>query len=320
MTTARLRARQALLAAGLGGERFLEEVPTSGNEVWFAGPFVVRVNTSRASHRLEHEAAVAAVVPPEVPYPEVVAAGSTSVADWMITKRVPGMPLSRAWPAMTERWRTEAVTQLGVAMRALHRTPAPDAVAAAGDAPDCPHALPPARLLAQLDRAAALPYVDEGVVQRAREVVLRAADALDPGPFPTLVHGDLHFENVLWDGERVTAVLDLEWARPGPPDLDLDVLLRFCADPTPQVDPAYRHLVSPADFRQVPRWLRTAYPELFAAPRLDERLAVYCLAYDVPQLLADPPHAAAAELPHSHPLQRIRRLLDGRAHLPLQDW
>ena len=40
---------------------------------------------------------------------------------------------------------------------------------------------------------------------------------LDTGRSVQLVHGDLHFENVLWDNGHISAVLDLEWARPEAP-------------------------------------------------------------------------------------------------------
>ena len=36
-----------------------------------------------------------------------------------------------------------------------------------------------------------------------------------------MTHGDLHLDNIWWDGERVTGLLDLEWVRWGPGWIDL---------------------------------------------------------------------------------------------------
>ena len=46
-----------------------------------------------------------------------------------------------------------------------------------------------------------------------RAYVRANRSALDPFEATTLIHGDLHFQNVLWDGRNVTALLDLEFAR-----------------------------------------------------------------------------------------------------------
>jgi aminoglycoside phosphotransferase (APT) family kinase protein len=94
-------------------------------------------------------------------------------------------------------------------------------------------------LLAAIDKAALLPNVDARLLDEVRRLVVTTADHLTPFDSPTLIHGDLTFENILWDGERITALLDFEWARQGPPDLDLDILLRFCAYPHLHVAPDY---------------------------------------------------------------------------------
>lgn len=319
---ARLRARAALTEADLAGlVSTLERVASNVNEVWFAGPFVLRVCPHPSSRRLEHEVGVASRLPAGFPYPPVVGHGRGSYGEWLVMRRVAGEPLSRSWPHLRESYRRAAVSQMADALRALHQVPADDSsTTAETDSLECPHQLPPGRLLHLLHRAARLPHVDPLVIETAIELVLRCRDAVDEPPHHFLVHGDLHLENVLWDGDGVAAVLDLEWARPGPADLDLDVLLRFCADPAPHVDPDYGHLALASDYRSVPGWLRQDYPGLFDHPRLEDRLAVYCLAYDVRQLLLDPPSGPQATLPHHHPERRIRRLVEGRSHLPLLDW
>jgi hygromycin-B 7''-O-kinase len=317
---ARLRATAALAEAGLTGLP-LERVASNANEVWFAGPYVLRVCPVPDGWQLSNEASIAAHLPDGVPHPTIVASGRTTYGEWLLLERLDGEVLSRAWPTMRESDRTESVRQLGEALRALHTTPLDEIVDSFGgaDTLDCPHQLPASRVLELLRRADGIRSVDPRLLEAARTIVLRTRDALQPDEPQVLVHGDLHFENVLWDGERVTALLDLEWSRPGPADLDLDILLRYCADPTDS-RPVDDQAATAVDLRSVPRMLRDAYPELFDHPRLNDRLAVYCLAYDVRDLLLNRPHGKEEDLPASHPVRRIRRLVEGRSHLPWMAW
>src|SRR5438034_1209847 len=83
-----------------------------------------------------------------------------------------------------------------------------------------------------------LPHVDTTLMSDVSLLVHENAQALDPFDGSTLVHGDLTFENILWDGRNVT-MLDYEWSQGAPADVDLDILLRCCALPFLHVAPAY---------------------------------------------------------------------------------
>jgi hypothetical protein len=119
---------------------------------------------------------------------------------------------------------------------------------------------------------------------------------------------------VLWSGTGIAAVLDLEWARPEAPDLDLDVLLRFCSHPFLHVSQGREHLARAEDYRLVPKWLQDAYPALFERPHLPERLTVYGLAYDVRDLMAEPPDRPLEQLGPFHPIRRIATTVRQRGY------
>ncbi len=51
----------------------------------------------------------------------------------------------------------------------------------------------------------------------------------------TVVRGDAHLANVLWHQGRLVALLDLEWARLGPPDLEFEAISRDDPDVHAQV-------------------------------------------------------------------------------------
>jgi aminoglycoside phosphotransferase (APT) family kinase protein len=296
----------------------LTPIESATNEVWAAGDVVVRLNR-RSDPRLRREAIVAAALPPEVRYPEVVASGADAGDDWLVLRRVPGTPLVRCWPSLAPEERREAVRQVVDAVRALHATPAPDGL---------PHMRQPPQLLVPgpdavdpvceaIERAASLPYVDRVAMADAIAWVRLTRQALEPFEATTLVHGDLHFQNVLWDGERVTALLDLEYARAAPPDVDLDVLLRFCVVPFLFVPEGREDEARAMDYAEVPYWVRDAYPELFAHRRLLDRLRLYAVGFDVRDLLANPPTRPAAELTRHHPYRRLLATMKGAGHLDL---
>ena len=323
LTAAFLRARKVLGEAGIRDAGALERVPSVLNEVWYAGPYVIRISANPDSRRLRYESLLAAHLPKAVKYPEIVTYGRSNVAEWLIVRRVEGEPLSRAWPEMSERQRRDAVEEIGGALRELHQVAVPPIEGLAppflGETLECPHQLPASRIRQLLEQARGLPGVSHTVLDQAHVLVDEAESALDPAPV-NLIHGDLHFENVLWDGNQISAILDFEFARPEAPDVDLDVILRFCADPFLHVADDYAHLARRSDYREVPAWLRDAYPEIFAHPRVQERLSVYSLSYELRHLLLRPPTGPVDPTETFHPYNRMRRAIEGHSYLAWVQW
>jgi len=50
-----------------------------------------------------------------------------------------------------------------------------------------------------------------------------------------VIHAGAYLANVLWHQGRLTALLDLEWARPGPPDLEFEAVSKDDPDIHAQV-------------------------------------------------------------------------------------
>ena len=316
------RARAALAKAGLDPSVDLQPLSSVTNEVWSAGKHIVRVNRHPVP-RLWREATLSTLLlPAGVGCPPIVAYGGIVGADWMITERLPGQVLSRCWPAMSLDDRRRAIRQLAAKLRGLHELapvePLPEIATpqllASSAGPGSVE-----RLMSGLDVAQDLEHVDPVLIVRAKMLVRESLSALDPVPAETMIHGDIHFENVLWDGERITGILDFEWARAAAPDLELDVFLRFCAYPFLHVAEDYEQVTLPEDYAEVPHWLAEDHPALFAHPRLRDRLRIYSLAYDVRELLLDPPTRPVEELSHLHPYHRLADTVDGRGHVDLLD-
>jgi aminoglycoside phosphotransferase (APT) family kinase protein len=138
---------------------------------------------------------------------------------------------------------------------------------------------------------------------------LRAAEpALGPGPHVRLgcVHNDAHLQNVFWSAGQVVALLDFEWVRLGPPDLELEPHLRTFPDADPMEE---------AKTREILGWLAETHPAAFGPPDLILRLWLYQIAFALRQLVIWAPDRPAADLPVGHPLRRLRQLVEGPRHL-----
>ena len=128
MTTALalIRARRAMAAPGSNRTCPIERASSVTNEVWMTADAVLRINT-QGDQRLRREALVAAVLPEGIGYPHLIAYGGDLSSDWLVIERVPGRPLSRCWPTMSQdATGATAVEQFGDRLRLLHATPAPD--------------------------------------------------------------------------------------------------------------------------------------------------------------------------------------------------
>lgn len=307
----------ALAQVGLSAEG-LVRADSVTNEVWLTADYAIRVNRD-ASLRLYRESVLSMALPASVGYPAMVQHGGEAGSDWLILERVPGQPLSRWWPEMTKVDRRSAVSQLAERLRIIHSIHCPrldglvEVPQLLDRAPSGEQAV--SRLLGALGRLEVSPFVDAGVMRDAARHIQDHAGALDPFDAASIVHGDLTFENVLWDGEKITAMIDFEFARPGPPDLDLDVLLRFCALPQLHVAADYENVTKASDYAEVPWWLAEDYPELFAHPRQFERVRLYSLAWDVHELLTFPPTEPLRDLHRHHPYRRMVDVLRGTSYL-----
>jgi aminoglycoside phosphotransferase len=316
-TLAEVRARTALRDAGLDPSAPLVRVSSVTNEVWLTPTHSVRVNR-RPSNRLFREALVAKALPPEVGYPPVVGHGGGRGEDWLVAERMPGAPLAHVWPDLSEADRYQAVEQLAVRLAALHRVPAPAGLPPIENAPQLLEVGvpdPTGPVVAALERAMALKHVDAVMVQSAIDMVRSLACVLVPFESTTLVHGDVTFENVLWDRGQVTAILDVEWARPGPRDLDLDILLRCAAHPHLHVGEEHEARTRTEDYEEVPWWLARVYPDLFDYPRQIDRVRLYSIAYDVRDLLSSPPQGPPRHLPELHAYHRLQRVVEQRSYI-----
>lgn len=309
------RARHALQQAGLPIDAEVTQASSTRNEVLICGNYVVRVNRE-PNQRLRREAELVASLPPRSWAPKIIGHGGDIGADYLIVARRPGQPLSRAWPTMAPRDRRFAIAQLAEALDDLHNTPTPTTALPLTrsthllDDGSGPTLRPLWLALSELRRTG---QVDDQILNAIESAVSQRAHLFEAYPATHLIHGDLSFENILWDGRGISALLDFEWCRGGPAELDIDSITRYCMYPFAHVpEPAARHQ-RPEDYLEVLSWLSADLPELFTAPDLDDRLLVIDIAFELHEMMAHPDLGDPAELGPLHPLNRLASKLQSVA-------
>ena len=303
---------------------------SDSNDTWRIGSVVLRICWRGDRDRFAREAAVTAALPPSVPYPEVLATGRDEDLAWQVTRAVDGAPLSQVWPTLSSAQRRNVIRQTGHILAALNAHPFPEHVNALLAAPRPAvnpsleallgadlNPLPCRRALLLIGPARALPHVDPVLVDDVEACLRSLADmdplgatadrpSIAPRTAPICVHGDAHLSNIVWRDGRIDALLDFEWARLGPPDLELEPYLRGSPDASNDAEDATREILG---------WLAETHPTAFTHPDLIARLWLYQLAFALRQLLIWAPDRPAVDLPDHHPMRRLHRIIDGPQYL-----
>ena len=283
-------------------------LPSDSNDAWKIGELVLRVCWRGDRTRLQREALVLEHLPDEVPHVRLADAGVIDDLNWTLTHWVPGTMLSSSWAGRDHTSRRTAAEQLGNALGALHGWEPTSEVRAALAARSTQldvsevigadlNPLPVDRAVRLLEPALHLDHVDSHLVAQLGEQA-RAA------PAPRSAHGThrgrgrarrRHLNNVIWNGSELAALLDFEWVRLGPPDLELQPLL--------DSDGA------------VLRSLIDAYPAIVAHPQVVDRLWLYDLAATLRDLIIKPPVPPYQAPPLWHPLHRLPTILRGPGYI-----
>jgi Ser/Thr protein kinase RdoA (MazF antagonist) len=200
---------------------------------------------------------------------------------------------------MTAAERERAIRELADMLDALHAT---DTTGIADDI-EGPHAVTRADVLATVDRAAHEPGNDPVLIFEVGAFIRDRWDRVFDTPHDALVHGDPHLENVLWDGTRVTALVDLEWSRRAWRECDLEILIAHASHPALFAAADYEATIEAAAYRAIPEWLRRAKPAWFEHPHLPERIALMFASRTLGCLVDAPGN----EVRHAHLRQIVGR-------------
>jgi len=285
-------------------------VPSNNNDVWRLPSGYLRVAWRGDRERLAREAALLGRLSGVVPVPEVLDLGGDERLSWSLASALPGTPLDElcTWPAPAGL--RGLARQAAGLLRTLHSWPVPAELARTLRRPAALPGLlrragaelvllPPSSVLGLIPVASRLPFVDHGVLGAVAARLRNLGDLTGDGD--VLLHGDFYLGNVLVHDGQVSALIDFEFSRMGPADLELLSVIR-ALDMESRLGLPRPPLLA---------WLAEDCPELFAAPDLDNRLWTYAIAYTIRHVIFWPPDRPEADgLDPAHPLHTLRRLAD----------
>ncbi len=266
---------------------------------------VVRLNSGRFSGAFAHEANVLTRLPGNVPHPQPIAHGLRQAGgEYLILERLPGVNLDTAWSGMSEADRRMVALELGETIRALHALPVATWMAnpwvanalEIGAWGDAYHA-PPAHFRAMVESAVTSRPDLRSLLNNVARFIAERLAAFEPEP-SVFTHTDLHFRNVILDGGHVTGLIDFEGSRLGPPDIELDMLLRSMTFQVHEDANRRSRILGP---------MAEVYPALFGRPDLTLRLEVQEAQWHLVQLH----HWQPGQRWMDDPGELLRQLLDG---------
>ena len=229
--------------------------------------------------------------------PELLGEGE----DYIILRRILGESLFHLWYQTDEKTRRQYIRQAGEIVRQMQclTFPEPNVFRA----PDSWRGELLERMENLLARLAAIPdSLPAETAEAVRRYITENSDVLDDGVlYP--VYSDLHFDNLLVDGTGRMWLIDYEMMEAAPKDYLLDVWHRMLVHPFTYASEEDHEHTRPEDYTQITAWFREEVPELFSHPRLQQRINIYSLLYEL-DLLTEYPGAA-------WPMERIGHWLVG---------
>lgn len=94
---------------------------------------------------------------------------------------------------------------------------------------------------------------------------------------PVFVHNDLHFENILFNNNEITGIIDFDFGRQFPKDFELRCVADFFFSPKYYVEEGLEQVWKEFNLGNELIWFKKYYPELFCASKLPIRLKLYLL-------------------------------------------
>jgi aminoglycoside phosphotransferase (APT) family kinase protein len=291
-------------------------VESWSNDTWLIDDAVLRVCWRGDRDRLDRERQLLAALPSSLPHASVLSSGTWGDGTWILLRRIQGGRLDLVWPTLSLDQQRRAARRMGELLRSLHHWAPPLEILALLSSSTSITNKSPAEVAGSMlvpwpqDRLSPLLEWSEALLgghanlhralcRRSEELGPVAPDAEFEGS--TVVHGDAHAANVLCDGGELVALLDYEWARLGPADLELEATCRD--DPEIEAGIDERGVLATEVFAL--KWMRDSYPELFKREHLTERLWLYQLCFELRSLCV-----WAGEGLNDRRLSRLRSIAD----------
>lgn len=97
----------------------------------------------------------------------------------------------------------------------------------------------------------------------------------------SLVHADIHFDNLIYTDEEQLKIIDFETSISAPIDYELDIFLRMCNKPLKYASEETEKFVKKEDYQDIEKWFKEYYPKIFSHQYYNIRMKYYDLEANI---------------------------------------
>lgn len=114
-------------------------------------------------------------------------------------------------------------------------------------------------------------------VEYLEDFFARQQSVLDEGGTAVLVHSDIHLENLFYQGDKLTAIIDFDWISAAPRDYELWKITDVFYDPKKTAAQGLQSLYQGYRMTEEFKFIRKYYPELFQSSDVLTRVRLFHL-------------------------------------------
>jgi aminoglycoside phosphotransferase len=211
--------------------------------------------------------------------PRVLDYGSVEGTEYILMEKVRGRNLSYDWMSLSNSKKEKLIAQLAEQLQIFHSLRF-DRYCIMLKSQKCFENLRPAiqRLdLKELNliQKEKLPKEFVSNVEILEQFYYDHIEGIDETETAVLCHNDIHLENIFYEDDLLTGIIDLDWISQAPRDYELWKILDTFHEPKYTVEEPLRPLYEGYQMTKELGWLKKNYPELFAASGLADRIRLF---------------------------------------------
>lgn len=248
------------------------------NDVYFIDDkYVIKLSNDKVTkEKLKKEATIYQNL--NLPFtPKYISSGDYGDYRYLIITRVNGKSLFSIWHTLSDRERTKLIGEIATMLKTFHQV---DGI-----------------FLSKYDNISIKNYIRNklskvtAALQKLeldtnclKSVVDEHLDELFDNVDVGLVYNDLHFDNIIYDGEKLY-LIDFDRTLITALDYDMMIFKIMCDNPSKFANEKDEVNVEESDYQNVYQTFRNAYASLFSNEFVDDRIAIYQFIYLINQAL-----------------------------------
>lgn len=209
--------------------------------------------------------------------PKILDAGNIAGRRYLLMERLRGEKLSHSWHTFSEDQKESFINQICEQMKILH------SIKFDNYSPQRPREFD--NFLEAIEWQMRQINIDQETLDNTTKTNLDLIkqfyqdhkEILDERGTAVFVHNDLHFENILFEREEITGIIDFDFSRQFPKDYELWHIVDFFFAPTYYVEKKLEPMWMNFQLGNELNCFKKYYPDLFNHPHLLTRLRLYFL-------------------------------------------